>query len=193
MLIRGYIMPLTARFLALRKAAPVSPLFRHALRAIAREFAGSLPDLDLQDRMVVYENRDRLYIEAVRASDRMYAVLAETLAEWLTQHGGDAELIRQVRCVLSLDRAFCPRAGQAHQLEERFTFDAARAAYHLNRMELPPVDVFAEQSTTMTIRHPGGVGEVLKDPDGGSWFRGQVDAAPEPRWALIPESVGGAA
>jgi hypothetical protein len=60
-------------------------------------------------------------------------------------------------------------------------------------MELPPDDAFAPQSTSLMIKHPGGVGEVLKDPDGGSWFRGQVDAPPALHPPLIPESMGGAA
>ena len=173
MLIRGYVMPLTARFLALRTGVPVSALFRAVLRAIAREFQADLPELDLQDRMSVYENRDRLYIAALARPAAMYRALASVLEEWLMRHGADATFVEQARAVLSLDAAFCPRVGRAHEITETFTFDAARVAFHLNRMELPRADSFAANVTTLQIKHPGGVGEVLKDPDGGSWFRGQ--------------------
>ena len=27
---------------------------------------------------------------------------------------------------------------------------------------------------TLTIRTPGGVGDILKEPDGGAWLRGEV-------------------
>ena len=175
MLIRGYIMPLTARYLALSKAAPVSALFRAALRAVADEFAASLPELDLRDRMQVYEHRDQLYLAALDAPARLYATLHRTLSEWLVQHNVPQAQIAQALCVLELDQAFCPRVGVAVRTEERFAFDAANVAYHLNRMELPTPEAFAARPASLSIRHPGGVGAVLKDPDGGSWFRGQVE------------------
>jgi len=169
-------MPLTARYLALHKGAPVSALFRAALRAVTSEFASDLPDLDLSDRMVVYENRDRLYLAALGQRERLYAVLRRTLTQWLVTHDGDAEFVRQASAVLVLDEAFCPRVGQAHTLSQSFDFDAERVAFHLNRMELPEQRAFAVATgshSALRIRHPGGVGEVLKDPDGGSWFRGK--------------------
>ncbi|HKP62711.1 MAG TPA: radical SAM protein [Polyangiales bacterium] len=175
MLIRGYIMPLTARYLALSKAAPVSALFRAALRAVADEFTASLPELDLRDRMQVYEHRDQLYLAALDAPARLYATLHRTLSEWLVQHNVPQAQIAQALCVLELDQAFCPRVGVAVRTEERFAFDAANVAYHLNRMELPTPEAFAARPASLSIRHPGGVGAVLKDPDGGSWFRGQVE------------------
>ena len=174
LLIRGYIMPLTARYLALHKGAPVSAFFRSALRAIAREFQAELPDLDLQDRMAVYENRDRLYTTALAQPAALYRALDVTLSEWLSRHGTDAAVIEHARAVLSLDAAFCPRVGRGHTVDRTFPFAADRVAFHLNRMELPPEDSFAEELTPVRIQHPGGVGEVLKDPDGGSWFRGQL-------------------
>lgn len=190
MLIRGYIMPLTARYLALRESVPVGALFRAALRALASEFQPDIPELDLTDRMLVYENRDQLYITALHAQDRLYETLGRTVTDWLERHGAAAEVITEVRCVLELDRAFCPRPGAAHTFEPRFGFDAQRIAYHLNRMELPAPDAFAPRNVALAVRHPGGVGEVLKDPDGGSWFRGQVQNAPAPRASAEEHSAG---
>jgi tRNA A37 methylthiotransferase MiaB len=174
MLIRGYVMPLTARYLALHKGVPVSALFRAALRSIAREFAAELPALDLQDRMCVYENRDQLYLAALRQPRALYRALEATVSAWLVTHNAGPELVERTRAVLALDAAFCPRVGAAHADDASFGFDAARVAYHLNRMELPPTEAFSPHKTNLRIQHPGGVGEVLKDPDGGSWFRGQV-------------------
>jgi hypothetical protein len=176
MLIRGYIMPLTARYLALRKGIPVSPLFRAALRAIAETFQHALPNLDLSDRMTVYENRDQLYTSALAEPETMYRALDATLTEWLQRHGADAAFVDEARKVLALDAAFCPRVGRAHVAEQAFAFDAEQVAYSLNRMELPSESSFAPATTSLRISHPGGVGEVLKDPDGGSWFRGQIQA-----------------
>jgi hypothetical protein len=156
---------------------PVSALFRAALRGIALEFASDLPALDLQDRMCVYENRDQLYIAALQKPRALYRALDAALSDWLTQHDAGPELVAHARAVLAIDAAFCPRVGAKHVIEESFEFDAARVAYHLNRMELPPDDAFSARASQLRIQHPGGVGEVLKDPDGGSWFRGQVQAS----------------
>ncbi|MET0385266.1 MAG: hypothetical protein ABW321_04870, partial [Polyangiales bacterium] len=198
MLIRGYIMPLTARYLALHKGVPVSALFRAALRAIAQEFQPLLPELDLSDRMCVYENRDQLYIAALGQPERLYAVLDAALEGWLVQHGADDTTVAHARAVLSIDQALCPRVGRAQVLDQHFAFDARRVAFHLNRMELPSADSFAaagpagEAGASVRITHPGGVGEVLRDPDGGSWFRGQLveqatAAVVEPKAALPRE------
>jgi len=174
MLIRGYIMPLTARYLSLRKGVPVSALFRSALRAVAETFQPELPLLDLQDRMSVYENRDQLYTTALAQPDLLYRALEASLTDWLTRHGADHAFMDEARKVLELDAAFCPRVGRAHVVEHSFGFAADQVAHYLNRMELPSETCFAPSSITLRIAHPGGVGEVLKDPDGGSWFRGQV-------------------
>jgi tRNA A37 methylthiotransferase MiaB len=176
MLIRGYIMPLTARYLALRKGVPVSALFRASLRAIAETFQPELPQIDLQDRMSVYETRDQLYTKALARPDALYRALDATLTDWLTRHGADAAFVADTRKVLAIDAAFCPRVGRPHVAEHVFEFAADQVSHHLNRMELPSEMCFAPGATTLRISHPGGVGEVLKDPDGGSWFRGQVQA-----------------
>jgi tRNA A37 methylthiotransferase MiaB len=181
MLIRGYVMPLTARYLSLQRGVPVSALFRAALRAVASAFAADLPELDLQDRMCVYENRDKLYIAALRKPRALYRALEAVVSAWLMQHGGDHSSIERALAVLQIDEALCPRIGPGHALEQPFAFDAERVAYHLHRMELPPSAAFASAAATLRIQHPGGVGEVLQDPDGGSWFRGQVAQLDEPR------------
>ena len=44
-------------------------------------------------------------------------------------------------------------------------------------MEAPDGSLLDSACTTeLDIRHPGGLGEILRDPDGGSWVRGQIEA-----------------
>ncbi len=172
-LIRGYVMPLTVRFLALLGGIPVSPLLRAVLRALAVDAQPDLPDLDLADRMTVYENRSRLYVAALRARERTFATIARVVDAWLIEHGASAELRAQTARVLALDEAFSPRTGLRRNETFRFDFDAERLEWHLGRMELPPAEAFAAAAITLEVEHPGSLGEVLLDPDGGSWMRGQ--------------------
>ena len=174
MLIRGYVMPLTTRFLALDGRVPVSPLLRAILRALAIEFAPDLADLDVDDRMVVYENRDRLYLAMLRRPDDCFAAIRATVASWMDSHSASDDLAKRAQRVLDLDEAFCPRVGPKRTLNFRFEFAASRVEYHLARMELPPPELFAEQISALAVAHKGHVGEVLLDPDGGSWMRGEV-------------------
>jgi hypothetical protein len=130
--------------------------------------------------MCVYENRDQLYLAALREPVLLYRVLDATLSAWLIEHAAGHDLhalMERARAVLAIDAAFCPRVGAPHTTDHAFDFDAERVAYHLNRMELPGDAAFSPGATSLRIQHPGGVGEILKDPDGGSWFRGQIHGA----------------
>jgi hypothetical protein len=44
----------------------------------------------------------------------------------------------------------------------------------LSNMELPNDDCFAATLVQLRIQHPGGVGDILFDADGGSWLRGEI-------------------
>jgi len=90
------------------------------------------------------------------------------------QHGATAALRDRAQKVMRMDEAFCPRVGPAHALSRRFDFAADRVEHHLLRMELPPDEALGRPPTTLQIHHPACVGEVLKNPDGGSWMRGQT-------------------
>jgi len=96
------------------------------------------------------------------------------LAYW--HHDGHEVFVAEASRVLALDRAFCPRVGPGGAVDFEFDFAAERTAHHLGRMELPPAECFVPQPSTLRVRHPGAVGEVLLDPDGGSWMRGQIGA-----------------
>jgi hypothetical protein len=176
-LVRGYVMPLTSRLLALDANVPVSPLLRSVLRELCRHFASDMPELDPTDRMQIYECRAELYLLMLARPERLFEVVRRTVMAWLDQHDAAAALRDQVAKVLELDEAFCPRVGPSHQITRHFDFAADRVEYHLGRMELPPPSAFAPAAVVVDIQHPAHVGEVLKNPDGGSWMRGQVKEA----------------
>jgi tRNA A37 methylthiotransferase MiaB len=173
-LIRGYVMPLTTRLLALDGTVPVSGLLRAVLREIAADHEERLPQLGLNDRMAVYEHRADLYVAALSDRERMFGIIRRVVEGWLKDHDADAQLADQVMKVLELDRAFCPRVGDGGIFEEVFAFDAEAASFHLSRMESPGPECFEPTDQLLQISHPGKVGEVLRDPDGGSWMRGRI-------------------
>jgi tRNA A37 methylthiotransferase MiaB len=174
LLVRGYVMPLTSRLLALDGNVPVSPLLRAVLRALCAHFARDMPGLDPGNRMEIYERRAELYLLMLARPDELFAVVRRAVMAWLDQHAASGALRDQAEKVLELDEAFCPRVGPSHQITRRFAFAADRVEYHLGRMELPPAVAFAPAQVVVDIQHPAHVGEVLKNPDGGSWMRGQV-------------------
>jgi hypothetical protein len=165
---------LTSRLLALDGHVPVSPLLRAVLRELCAHFGRDMPGLDADNRMEVYERRAELYLLMLARPDEMFAVVRRAVMAWLDRHAASAALRDQVAKVLELDEAFCPRVGPSHQITCRFGFAADRVEYHLGRMELPPAAAFAPAQVVVDIQHPAHVGEVLKNPDGGSWMRGQV-------------------
>lgn len=177
-LARGQILPLTAQFLALDESVPVAPLLRKTLSALLEEFVDELGEEIGRDRLVAYERRSEIYLALLAKPERTYAVIARVLSEWLDEHECKHLTQRLVR-ILGLDRALCPRSGAKHLATHEFEFDAAAAIATLSRMERPS-DEMVDQSSPVAIEieYPGGVGEVLHDPDGGSWVRGQLKTRP---------------
>lgn len=173
-LIHGYIIPLTSRFLALQGDIPVSPLMRHILRALINAFQSELPEVDLSDRMVSYENRDQLYLTLLKQFEACYEVIETAIFEWLKEYKACPELIEQVSKVLQLDQVFCPRYGEKSLIKRHFDFDLSAIVKALEAMELPTSNDFHDNPGQHRIEVPGGVGTFLKDPDGGSWMRGQL-------------------
>ncbi len=176
--VHGHLLPLTVRFLALEGSVPVSPLLRRLLRALLTHYAEALPALDVDDRMGVYEGRSSLYLHSLSETEGTYALIRRELLAWLKQQGASAALTEQLLNVLELDRALSPRSGQRQQQWQSFAFDASAYLQRLEAMELPPAGG-SDEPSELLIETPGGVGEILKDPDGGSWLKGKVlgDAA----------------
>lgn len=170
LLVHGYIMPLTTRLLALTGAVPVSPLLRECLRASIAVVQNVLCELDPGDRMAVYEQRNAIYLAALASPELLYSTLTQVIAAHCRAHGQNPQPVLQV---LALDRALCPRVGPEQDTLEHFDFAADQVQQALSAMSLPQ-ESLAREPCTLRIRHPGGVGDILRDADGGSWLRGVV-------------------
>ncbi len=169
LLVHGHILPLTTRLLALAGEVPVSPLLRDMLRAMVQRFGPLVESLDSGDRMAIYEGRNRLYLAALSRPAELYTLLESVLRESHVRLGADP---RRALQTLALDRALCPREGGETEIEVTLDFDARALERSLAAMELPPRE--CGDGVRLRVRHPGGVGEILHDADGGSWLRGVI-------------------
>lgn len=177
-LIRGHIIPLTTRLLALGGHIPISPMLRTIFRELSREFAGDLNNIDLDDGIALYEHRSQFYLLLIAQQERCFAVIHRAIDNTLLQYEDHLDLIElkeQVTNLLMLDKACCPKAGPRRTIEYQFNFCADEVKKHLSRMELPPKECFRRGSIhRLRIDHPAQVGEILTDPDGGSWMQGTI-------------------
>ncbi len=178
LLIHGHMLPLTTRFLALCSNLPVSKMLRRMLAAILNQYANSL-DLDASDRMLVYEQRNTIYLAALTDREHCYVLIKNVLTTWLRENNVDTEFCNRVLQVLDLDRELCPRSGQRITIERNFDFDAPQVLRSLDAMEAPDVQAFNTVAKSVTIDVPGGLGTVLTVADGGSWISGSMTAIDE--------------
>jgi len=174
LMVHGHIMPLATRLLALRGAVPVSPLLRECLRAIINRFRDRLAAIDLDDRMAIYEGRNRIYLLILAHRQELYETLHEVVECHHAELNVDPTAVLQT---LALDRALCPRPGGEHTVHCEFNFDAASSFNALSSMEQPQTldsTESSDKSWQLVIEHPGGVGDILFDADGGSWLQGVI-------------------
>ncbi|MFT5766502.1 MAG: hypothetical protein ACI9DH_000318 [Halioglobus sp.] len=169
LMVHGHIMPMTTRFLALCGDVAVSPLLRDVLQAILERLETQLQGIDLSSRMAIYEDRNQIYLEALNQLDALYDCITEVMVKHFQNIGADPTAVLQI---LSLDKAMCPRTGSEHILEQTFDFNAPAAHDALSAMEIPEMNRAYHQRTFVRVKHPGGVGDILHDADGGSWLRG---------------------
>ncbi|HZR81543.1 MAG TPA: cobalamin-dependent protein [Candidatus Binatia bacterium] len=182
LLARGHVMPLAVRHLALSGRVGVSRILRACLRALVLEFGEEVEaevERDLRgNRMAVYESRAPLFVRCIADPERTFSVIRRVVSSELVAQGA-GDLVRGALAVLELDRAFCPRSGPAATVVEAFDFAGDRVADALGAMMPASAEDLArsaEVRVALEIRHPGLVGEVLLDPDGGSWMRGRTVA-----------------
>lgn len=114
--------------------------------------------------------------------------------QWVEQHFADpsqlAGFLHRVRCMLALDQAFAPHVGATRQVSVDFDFDANAVMDVLEGMELPDDTLFAHRPTSIDIHIPGGVGDIIKDPDGGVWVHAErVNSKVETVQKLQPVTV----
>ena len=173
-LTKGALMAFTARFLAVDRRIPISALLRASLRALLDEFRNDFESADIRDPLSIYEHRAAIYLDFLQQRERSYRVIRRTVEQWLIDHGAGAELIRETLAVLEIDAAICPRQGSRHLDRASFDFDARAVLASLEAMERPAAELFAPRQQMLEFSHPGGAGEILKDPDGGHWMRGEL-------------------
>ncbi len=192
LLVRGHVIPLTARYLCLLGSIPVSAFLRRTVRALAQAFGDRLAVQHPDDSMQLYENRVDLYLAMLGEPERLFQTVAKALREHLAELGADHAVIERALAVLMVDSACSPRVRQ-QQLQEAYDFDAFAVWDALTHMRRPSSDAFAPTSQQLRVDHPGGVGTMLKDPDGGGWFQGTPSvatrAAPLGRRALLVRNV----
>ena len=181
----GHIIPLTIRYLALQGSIPASSLLRVILRALIESFKHTVAGLDLSDRMMVYENRDRLYLNILANCELCFKTIESSIFDWLNQHLASSDIIDAVSKTLQLDRGFCPRYGTRQQFDLDLDFNGQHIHDLLSAMELPEFSHFKTPATQLTITTPGGIGDFIKDPDGGSWVQGEIVEPEKHRAELI--------
>ena len=84
-----------------------------------------------------------------------------------------AGLKHRVSQLLELDQAFAPHTGATREVVAHFDFDADAVMDTLEGMEQPTPELFATRPTQVGIHIPGGVGDIIKDPDGGVWIHAE--------------------
>lgn len=168
-LVRGQILPRVLRYLAMGEHGSVSAMLRFV-------YAGLIESLgiDGSDKIRVYEDRCETYQRLLMDPATTYAVVERCLVEWLAERGL-GESVPTVLGLLSLDRAFCPRPGEGHTIDVSFDFAADAVEDAISHMRVPDAEHFVRNGgVSLSIRHPAGVGTMLRDPDIGESFRGRL-------------------
>ncbi|CAA0126228.1 Anaerobic magnesium-protoporphyrin IX monomethyl ester cyclase [Halioglobus japonicus] len=186
---RGYMLPLTLRYLALSETVPVAGMMRALLHALCTEFSAEIPGLNADDKMGVYEFREELFITSYTYPERTYACVEKIALQWIDDHMGNqldaAGLKHRVLQLLALDRAFAPHVGATREVVTQFDFDANAVIDTLESMEIPAPELFADNPTEVGIHIPGGVGDIIKDPDGGVWIHAERTSSKEEHAAKL--------
>jgi hypothetical protein len=174
---RGYMIPLTLRYLALSETVPVASMMRAILHELCREFSAEIPDLDTDHKMSVYELRAELFVTAFTYPERTYDCVRRVTLQWINDHMDNkrdaADLKHRVSHLLKLDQAFAPHIGATREVTALFDIDANAVMDSLEGMDFPGPELFAENPTEVGIHIPGGVGDIIKDPDGGVWVHAE--------------------
>lgn len=172
-LIHGHLLPLTTKYLALEGSVPVSTLLRKVLYALIDLIKPSLSTIDFNDKMLAYENRSKIYLELFNHLEATYMVINTTIKAWLEDHHAGSELIERTQKHIQLDRIFTPLTGQKSLANYHFAFNATEISKQLEAMEIPEYALYQIENT-LTVETPGGVGDILLDPDGGGWLKGII-------------------
>jgi hypothetical protein len=189
LLVSGHILSRTLRWLALEGSLPIGALMRRLADALLG--AGILPPgmADATDRLAVYEARADLYLGLLLAPERVQAVLEHEVAEWLRERARP-ELAGVLSCLLQLDAWIRPRYGEIAEFDVDADFDLQGVCDALEAMRLPDPACFDGPPRRLRMRSPGGLGVVLRSPDGGHWLQARPLAPEEQFTPDAPGSAG---
>ena len=174
LLIHGYILPRTMRFLALSGVPGISALLRQILTKLLEQYGNETNEINTENKIAVYEHRNTLYLSLLHSANTTYQIITSTLLHQLGKLKLKKKLVADILKLIELDRACCPRAGDKHSINKSFEFNARQVAEALDAMRLPNALAFGKHQQTLRIDHPGGLGSVLTDADGGSWIKGNI-------------------
>lgn len=183
----GAIIPMTVRWLALKGFEGISALLRRSLTQVIEQL-NLLPANDRQigqhtateyptQGIEVYEQRADIYLSMLAAPARVYKELKRELTSALLA-ANHADWLDELSCVLALDAALIPQYGERRRFVKVFDFDAQRLLAELESMRTC-TDIAFGEAHTLWIETPGGAGEMLRDPDGGSWMKANFTPATE--------------
>lgn len=173
LLLHGHLLPLTIRYLAIEGSIPVTPLLREILSALLKLLAPKLTAVDINNKMSVYENRNRIYLVIFQQFLESYNLITRIITRWLQKHDASNDVISKTLQHIQLDSVLSPLPGDKTENSYNFPIQAREIIKSLEAMEIPQ-ETFYQHGQELTIQTPGGVGDILKDPDGGSWLKGQV-------------------
>ncbi len=173
LLLSGHILSRTLRWLALEGSVPVGALMRRLAAALLGADILPAACVDPADRLGVYEARADIYLGLLLAPERVQAVLESELADVSARPA----LSHAVRRLLQLDAWLRPRYGEVSEFEVEPDFDLRAVCDALDAMQMPRRDAFDGAVRRVRMRSPGGLGVVLRSPDGGHWL--QARAIPE--------------
>lgn len=181
LLYRGNIIPLTARYLAMRRLGSVSRMLRMTLYALLEHFRPSFPALQWSDLTEVFEKREFIYRWMLQRRELVFDIITASLLDQLRQEGFD-EAAPNVSRLLRLERELGPREKDFRALSVEFDFDAAGVYQALERMELPPEECFSpREGRPVAVAHGWDFGEDViprhfSAPEGG--LRGRYPVWP---------------
>ncbi|NOK18524.1 B12-binding domain-containing radical SAM protein [Corallococcus carmarthensis] len=181
LLYRGNIIPLTTRYLALRRLGSVSRMLRTTFHQLLDHFRPGFPLLQSADMTEIFEKREFLYRWLLGRRELAFDVIISSLLEQLQQQGFE-EALPNVSKLLRLERELGPREKDFRDLAVELDFDAPGIYEALERMELPSEECFnRHEARQFTIAHGWDFGEEvipkpLPAPEGG--LRGRYPVWP---------------
>ena len=190
LLVGGHILSRTLRWLALEGTLPVPALMRRLLDAVLHAGLLAVPGVDIADRLAVYEARAGIYLDLLLAPDRLQQVLVSEMSGWLHEQAR-TELLPVISRLMQLDAWIRPRYGDAREFDVEPDFDLPAVYAGLDAMRMPQARCFDGEARRVRMRSPGGLGVVLRSPDGGHWLRARPLGATE--FPAEPPCAGGLA